>query len=96
MRLKPNLKPQIKKLSTMDKEKIDTVITVEDTHPSKQHRRDYSKMRLFNPNLNQITKFPKMDPTENEDDNDSGRYSSFRTAEEGPLQEEDVQPPLTD
>jgi hypothetical protein len=37
-----------------------------------------------------------MDPAEDEDDVDSGRYLSFEIAGEGPPQEEDVQPPSTD
>jgi hypothetical protein len=37
-----------------------------------------------------------MNPAENEDDDDSGRYLSFKTAEEGSPQEEDVQPGNSD
>jgi len=38
--------------------------------------------------------FPTMDPAAHGHADDSGRYPSFKTAAEGPLQEEDVQPPF--
>jgi len=41
----------------------------------------------------QIKEFPTMDPAAHGDADDSVRYSSFKTVDEGPMPEEDVQPP---